>query len=79
MSDLKKSLSTGELQAEDVYEDYWAKLEVYIDENAGERVLPIHPSSGAVLEKAGRHRTQRSPRLWSKSGASRMRIGARSQ
>lgn len=37
MSDLKRKLSTGELQPAEVYEDYWANLEVYVDENTEEK------------------------------------------
>lgn len=37
MSDLKRKLATGEIQPKEVYEDYWASLEVFLDENAEER------------------------------------------
>jgi SAM-dependent methyltransferase len=39
MSDLKRKLSTGEIHPREVYEDYWSQLEVYVDENAGEKEL----------------------------------------
>ena len=39
MSDLKSKLSAGEIQPAEVYEDYWAKLEAYVDENATEKEL----------------------------------------
>jgi len=37
MSDHKRRLSTGEVHPEEVYEDYWSKLERYVDENAEEK------------------------------------------